>query len=63
MDVNPNSSHFVVSSDFWKFIVVTIPMTVVTLGIVVILQAVWMRKHERVLEELKEKKRREAEAA
>ena len=56
VDVDPNSNHFVVSSEFWKFVVIMIPMIVVTLGLVIVLQAVWTRKHQVELNEIMEKK-------
>jgi hypothetical protein len=50
--VDVKSNHFVVSSEFWKFIVVMIPMVAVTFVVVAGLQGVWTRKDYRELDEI-----------
>ena len=60
MDVDAKSDRFVVSSEFWKFIVVMIPMVAVTLALVVVLQAVWTRKYHNKLDELMRKRKVDA---
>lgn len=52
MDVN-SAGTFALSSEFWKFVVVLIPMTVITFALVVLLQSLW---NVRQYKELKGKK-------
>ncbi|KAI3334722.1 hypothetical protein F4824DRAFT_467014 [Ustulina deusta] len=43
--IKSDLGYFVVSGEFWKFIVVLIPMILVTFGIVFTLQRVWTRRN------------------
>ncbi|KAI0968146.1 hypothetical protein F4678DRAFT_443418 [Xylaria arbuscula] len=48
--INSNLGYFVVSNEFWKFIVVLIPMILVTFAIVYSLQRIWQRRNAQKLE-------------
>ncbi|TGJ81222.1 hypothetical protein E0Z10_g7549 [Xylaria hypoxylon] len=51
VDVN-STGTFYVSSEFWKFVVVLIPMTLATFVVVAVLQAVWTAKERKELHKL-----------
>ncbi|KAJ8124953.1 hypothetical protein O1611_g8688 [Lasiodiplodia mahajangana] len=51
VDVNSTGS-FYVSSEFWKFVVVLVPMTLVTFGVVAVLQAVWTVRESKELRKM-----------
>ncbi|KAJ3576581.1 hypothetical protein NPX13_g3649 [Xylaria arbuscula] len=51
VDVN-SAGIFYVPSEFWKFVVVLVPMTLITFVVVAILQAVWTAKERKVLRKM-----------
>ena len=50
-----NSGNFAASREFWKYIVILIPMMAVTFAIVLGLQAVWTKRHDNHRKELEKK--------
>lgn len=51
MDVNSVGTFFV-SSEFWKFVVVLIPMVLLTFLVVILLQAVWTVRQREALRKM-----------
>ncbi|KAI0543382.1 hypothetical protein F4679DRAFT_120583 [Xylaria curta] len=51
VDVNSTGS-FYVSPEFWKFVVVLIPMTLFTFGVVAVLQATWTARESKELRKM-----------